>query len=71
MKGTVSTAEGILFTLGGCTLILSIIVYVLGEFGWLGFISPITLGQVVCGMLFVAVLAVFVGFILFITRSKT
>ena len=71
MKGVISTVEGILFAIGGCILILSIIVYVLGEFGWLGFISPITLGQVVCGMLFVAVLAVFVGFILFITRSKT
>lgn len=71
MKGTVSTAEGILFAIGGCTLVLSIIVYVLGEFGWLEFINPATLGKVVLGILFVAVIVVFVGFILFITRRKT
>lgn len=70
MKGIVSSAEGVLFTLGGCMLILSIIIYVIGEFGWLEFISPTTLGQVVLGILFVAVIVVFVGFILFIMRRK-
>ena len=71
MRNAISTIEGFLFVIGGLTLVLAIIMYVLGEYGWLGFIGSITLEQLISGMVSGAVVAFFTGLIFLIVRGKT
>jgi hypothetical protein len=71
MRDAVSTIEVLFLALGGCTLLSSIIIYALGEYGWLGFINPITLKQVISGMVIAATIEVFIGLILFILGGKS
>jgi hypothetical protein len=70
MKDAISTIDSFLFIIGGLTFILAIVIYVLGEYGWLGFINPITFEQLISGLVSGSVIAFFTGLIFLIVRSK-